>query len=422
MAVAPPSIGSFDPRSREYLLDPQGAVQGFFAESPVFYCEPLNAYFVMRYGDVQRVLDDYESYTAHTFKAMPVRSDLRERIPEEWQHAGQVIQGGQLNNMDPPEHTRERREIQRTFTIKRVDAVKPDIAAIANELIDGLIDKGSCDVMRDFSMQLALRVVGQLLYIPPDMLPGFLDWIGDVVGLLSPIDLKPEDVTRSDEWLVSTYERVYSAYLVYSKLLEERRANPGSDLTSAMLSLTDDEGQPALSTDKVLGHMLGLIAAGADTTALLVANMVRFFTECPEQLEILRDDPSLWDNAVWEGLRRSAIVTQMFRISRRDVEMAGVRIPAGSTVAPSLVSANADPERFSDPLRFDVRRANATKSLTFGHGRHYCVGAPLAVPEARIALELLYERLPNLKADLDQELEFKPSLNMRLFTSQRVSW
>jgi cytochrome P450 len=168
--------------------------------------------------------------------------------------------------------------------------------------------------------------------------------------------------------------------------------------------------------------MLGLVSAGADTTALLITNLVRLFTEHPEQLQIVLDEPALWESAVWEGLRRTSIVTQMRRLCVRDVDFGGVHIPAGSSVAPSIVAANVDPSKFSDPLRFDVRRQDKAKPLTFGHGRHYCVGAPLAVPEARIALETLYRRLPNLTADLDQELEFKPSMNMRLYKSQRVTW
>jgi hypothetical protein len=422
MSIAPPSIASFDPRSREYLLDPLAAVQHLYDEAPVFYHEPLNAWFVLRYDDVRQVMDDYETYSNRCYKTMPVPPHLRERIPEAWEHAGQVIQGRQLNNLDPPEHTVERRAEQRTFTHRRVDAVKPDIAAIANELIDDLTDRGGCDLMQDYSIQLTLRVMGQMLDLPREMLPGFLDFIGDVVGLLAPIDMTPEKVTMPDGQLVTRYERVHSAFVLYSQFLEERRANPGDDLTSAMLAITDDDGKPMLTSDQVLGHMLGLVAAGGDTTALLITNMVRYFTESPDQLQLVLDDPRLWDNAVWEGLRRSAIVTQMLRLSRRDGEIAGVKIPAGSTVAPSLVSANGDPAKFPDPLRFDVRRANAGDSLTFGHGRHYCLGAPLAVPEGRIALETLYRRLPNIKADLDQQLEFKPSLNMRMYGSQRVSW
>ncbi len=422
MAVAPVSITEFDPRSPEYLRDPAAAVQGLHAEAPVFFCEPVNAYLVLRYADVQQVLDDVETYSSHTYKAIPVRQDLRGRIPDEWQHAGQVVQGGQLNNMDPPQHTVARREIQRTFTIRRVDSVKPDMAAIANEIIDAIAAAGSCDLLHDFSAPMTLRVVGQLLHIPPDMLPQFVDYVADIIGLIGPIDLTPDEVTRPDEYLVSTYERVHAAYRTYSSFLEDRRANPGSDLTSAMLCIAGEDGGPALSTDEVLGHMLGLVAAGSDTTALLIGNMVRLLTENPEQLDLVLADPSLWTSAVWEGLRRSAVATQLWRICRRDVEIGGVRIPAGSMVAPCLPAANSDPEKFPDPLRFDIRRENAGKALHFGHGRHYCIGSPLAVPEAIVGLETLYERLPGLRADLGQELEFKPSMNMRVYDAQRVSW
>jgi cytochrome P450 len=369
------------------------------------------------------VLDDYETYSSRAYRATPVRDDLRARIPEEWERVGQVIQGGQLTNLDPPAHTGQRRTLQRAFTHRRVDAVKPDIAAIASELLDGLQDRGSCDVLTDFAMQLTIRVaVGTLLDVPEELLPGFLAWVADVFGVLSPIDMQAENVTTPDDHLVTCYRRLYEAYGTYSDFVAERRADLGDDLASALLRLRNDDGSPALSTDEVLGHMLGLTAAGTDTTAALVANMVRFFTESPDQLELVLADPALWENAVQEGLRRSAIATQLFRISTRDSEVAGVRIPAGSNVCISLASANADPARFPDPLRFDVRRENARDHLAFGHGRHHCLGAPLARPEARIALELLYRRLPDLQADLEQELEFVPSLTARMLRSQRVSW
>jgi len=416
------SVVSFDPRSPEFLLDPQAAAQQLLEGSPVFFYEPLNAYYVLRYDDVKRVLDDFETYSSHAYKGMPVRADLRDRIPEEWERVGQVIQGGQAINMDPPAHTGQRRALQRTFTIKRVESAKPDIEAIANDLIDGLFERGSCDLLQEFAMQLTVRVVGTMVGLPQDLIPGFLAWIGDVFGVLAPIDLKPEDVTTPDDQLVATFERLYSAYLTYTELLEERRASPGDDLASAMLALTDEDGRPALSTDQVLAHMVGITAAGTDTTAALITNMVRYFTESPEQLQLVLDDPSLWDNAVREGLRRSAVSLQLFRISTRESAIAGVTIPARSNVCISLASANADPAKFPDPLRFDVRRENAAEHLALGHGRHYCLGAPLAPPEARIGLEALYRRLPDLKADLDQKLEFVPSPVVRVMLSQRASW
>jgi cytochrome P450 len=422
MSTIAPVIAGFDPRSQDYYLDPQAALQDLLRESPVFFHEPLATYYVLPYSAVRSVLTDGETFSSHAYKGVPVREDLRTRIPHEWERAGQVVHGLQVMNLDAPEHTPQRRALQKTFTHRRVGGVAPDIAAIADELLDGLIDQGGCDLMGDFAAQLTLRTVGRLLDLPPDMLSGFHAWVANVLGVLAPIDMKPEDVPTPDDELVAIYERVYSAYVTFSGFVDERRADPGADLCSAMLSLKDEDGRPVLTNDEVLAHMVGITAAGTDTTANLIVNMVRFFTQAPDQLELVLDDPSLWDNAVQEGLRRSGIANQVFRISTRESEIAGVTVPAGSAIALSLPAANADPDMFPDPLRFDVRRENAKENLAFGRGRHFCLGAPLAPPEARIGLEALYRRLPDLRADLDQELQFVPSLAVRGIVSQRATW
>jgi cytochrome P450 len=277
--------------------------------------------------------------------------------------------------------------------------------------------------MHEFATQLTLRVaVGKMMNVPEELLPGFYDWVIDVFRVLSPIDLKPEDVTTPDDELVASYERLYRAYVTYSAYLEGRRTAPGDDLASVLLAVTGEDGRSALSTDEVLGHMIGVTAAGTDSTAALIVNLVRLFTENPDQLELVIEQPSLWENAVLEGLRRGSIGTQVFRISTRDATIAGVPIPAGSNVYASIASANGDPIKFPDPLRFDVRRANAADHVGFSYGRHHCVGAPLARPEARIAVQALYERLPDLKADLGQEVEFVPILGLRMIAAQQVRW
>jgi cytochrome P450 len=422
MSTIASAIAKVDPESHQFLLDPQAAFQDLYEESPVFFCEPLDGYLIIRYDDVKRVLEDDETYSANAYKGLPVRADLQDRIPPERERMGHILQGGQIINMDPPLHTWQRRAMQRAVTRRRVEGVKPDIAAISNELIDGLADRGSCDLTRDFSMQLTLRVIGTLLNLPPHLLAGFQDWIVDIFALLAPIHLKAEDVTVPDDQLVGIYERVYEAYLVYSQLLEERKANPGEDLASAMLALTDDDGKPSLTQDQVLTHMVGLTAAGTDTTAALIVNMVRNFTESPDQLQLVLDEPALWDNAVCEGLRRAAVAMWVFRIVKRDHELGGVQIPAGSFVAVSVAGANGDPAKFPDPLRFDVARENASEHLALGRARHYCLGGPLIPHEARIALQILYERLPSLKADLDDEVEFVKSVALRTFSKQQATW
>lgn len=422
MSPPAPSIADFDPHSPRYLNDPHSALQELLEEAPVFYHEPLATYYVLRYEDARQVLTDHKTFSSHAYKTMPVRDDLRDRIPAEYERAGQVVQGGQLLNQDPPKHTAQRRAAQQPFTHKRVATAKPEITAIADELLDGFAADGSCDLLQDYGARLTLRVVGTLLNVPREMLPGFQEWINNIFGILAPIDLKAEDVTTPDDQLVATYERVHSAYLTYLKFIEERRANPGEDLASAMLTITDEDGRPALSDDDVLSHMVGITAAGTDTTANLIVNMVRLFTEAPDQLQLVLEDPSLWENAMQEGLRRAGISYQLFRIATGDTEIAGVQIPTGSNVGIVIPAANADPAKFPDPLRFDIRRENASEHLSLGRGRHFCLGAPLAAPEAQTALQALYRRLPDIQADLDQELSFVPALSVRAIISQRATW
>jgi cytochrome P450 len=244
----------------------------------------------------------------------------------------------------------------------------------------------------------------------------------DVLGTLAPIHLKPEDVKTPDDDLVGIFNRVHNAYVRYTEFMEDKRENPGEDLCSAMLALRDEDGSPTLSTDEVMAHMVGITAAGTDTTANLIVNMVRLFTAHPDQLELVQANPDLWDNAVQEGLRRASIAAQIGRICKKDTEIGGIPVPAGVTMALSLPAANGDPRKFPDPLKFDVRRENASEHLGLGRGRHYCLGATLAPPETRIALETLYRRLPDIKADLGEQLHFVPSLAIRGMLGQRATW
>jgi cytochrome P450 len=421
MTMVVESVEQFEPFSPEILADPCAAMQRLLAEAPVFHHAPTNAYYVLPYAEGRAVLGDWETYSNVKVRAMPVRADLRDRIPEHYERVGQLTQS-QLSNTDPPDHTPRRRAAQKTFTHKRVRELEPRIARISNDVIDGLADRGTCDLMQDYAVKVTLQVIATLLGVPGEMRRGLHEWIDDVFRVQAPVERKPEDVTIPDDELVATYERLWAGYRTYSELLEQRLAQPGDDLASAMLVLRDEDGRRALSNDNVLGLMLALTAAGTDTTANLIVNMVRYFTRWPEQLQRLQDEPQLWDNAVAEGLRLSAIAFQKYRISTASSEILGMAIPAGARVAVSVAAANSDPSVFADPLQFDVGRPNASEHLGLGRGRHFCLGAPVVLREARIALQTLYARLPGLTADLDQELEFMPALETRAILSQRVSW
>ncbi|HET6509018.1 MAG TPA: cytochrome P450 [Baekduia sp.] len=420
--VAAPTLDGFEPFSPEYLKDPPAALQDLMRETPVGFHPPLGAYVVMRYDDMRAVINDFETFSSNAYKALPIGADLRDRVPEEYERAAQVIIGTMALILDPPAHTVQRKAQQRTFTRPRIAAAADDIEAKANALIDAFVDEGSCDLLQDFAYQLTLSVVGDLIGLPRDQLPGFHAWIGDVFGLMAPIDAEPGQLTRPEEEVVAAYQRMHGAYTTYLEMVAERRRNPGDDVTSALLQLTDDAGAPLLSDEAVLSHMVGITVAGTDTTANLIASVVRQLTADPGLLAEVRADESLWTNLVEEGLRRTGIAIHLFRRTTRDTEVRGVPIPAGSMVCLPLSGANTDPDKFPDPLAFDIHRPNLSEHMAFGLGRHFCLGAPLARPEAAIALQTLYRRLPSLKADLDQELEFIPALTVRGVLHQRVTW
>jgi hypothetical protein len=308
--------------------------------------------------------------------------------------------------MDPPAHTKERKTAQQAFTRQRAAAAEAEIEHKANSLIDEFSDRGSCDLMQDFAYRLTLSVVGKMLGLPDEHLPRFHAWIGEVFGLMAPIDAAPGSSPRTDDDVVGAYERMYGAYQFFSEFVAKRRTSPGDDLTSAMLKLTRPDGTPLLSDDAVLAHMVSITAAGTDTTANLIGNIVRYLTERPDALAELREDESLWDAAVEEGLRRAAIAMHLFRVTTKDTEIRGVSIPARTMVCLNVAAANSDPDVFPDPLTFDLHRPNLTKHLAFGLGRHFCLGAPLSRPEARIAPQVLYRRLPELRADLAPQRDF----------------
>jgi cytochrome P450 len=414
--MASPAFSGLDLLSHAYRVDPGAAIQDALEASPVSFYEPLNCFVVLRHEDARTVLADYETFSSRVFRVLPAP----EADPEA-QRVTKLIIEGQALGMDPPEHTRERRAAQRSFTHARVRTTIPQIERIANELIDAFVDRGECDLMTEYCYKLTLRGVGTMLGLPVEDLPAFEAFINEIFTLMIPLGA-PGNPNMSEQALLAGYERTYAAYKVFSRFVAERRADPRDDLASDMLALTDAEGAPLLSNDAALAHMVGITVAGTGTTANLIGYVVRYLSAAPAALEELREDPSLWQAAVEEGLRLASVSGLLYRRTTRAVELRGVSIPPDSLVAVNVAAANADPRRFADPLAFDIHRANVSEHLAFGLGRHFCMGSPLARPEARVGLQTLYRRIPDLRADAEEELEFAPNFVVRSQLHQRVSW
>ncbi|MBT2407843.1 MULTISPECIES: cytochrome P450 [unclassified Streptomyces] len=313
-----------------------------------------------------------------------------ENLPAEFREKAvdnSLLVVGNLGFADGPRHTRLKEPIRRAFLPGTVARLRPRIEEIVNDLIDAFPDSGEVDLLTDFALPLPLTVICEYLGIPVEDRPLFLRW--------SHV-LSQGPCTGSGELKAASEE--FSDY--FTKLAAERRKDLRDDLLSLIIRARD-EG--SYSDQELLSTLLLLIIAGHKTVANMIGNGTALLLRHPEQLDMLRADPELIPSAIEEILRfEGSAGWASLRTAAEDMHLGGVDIPKGSFVHLSLSAAGHDPDVYDDPERFDVTRS-PNRHLSFGHGAHFCIGAPLARIQGQVAFSTLLRRLPGLDLAVPQE-------------------
>jgi vitamin D3 1,25-hydroxylase len=378
-----------------FWRDPYPAYTSLRAEEPVRKVDGPDGPFwlLTRYADVRAALADPR-----------LSKDWRYTLPPEQRAGVPVAPIPMMILMDPPEHTRLRKLVSRSFTLRRMEGLRPRIEEIAGELLDGLPPGRRVDLMAEYAFLLPVFVICELLGVPADDRDAFAGWSRTLV-----------DQGTQDE----ANAAMSALYDYLSRLLDAKRSAPDDALLSALIEVAEDGDR--LSEEELVAMAVMLLIAGHETTVNLIGNGILALLTHPEQRALLRDRPELLPSAVEEFLRwDSPVHSTPARFAAEDVEYSGVTIPAGSVVVLSLAAANRDAERFADTEQLRVER-DAAGHVAFGHGVHHCLGAQLARIESQVAIGLLLSRHPEIALAVDpQELVHRRSALVRGLTELPV--
>lgn len=344
---------------------------------PVSWDEHYGAYHVFRYADIEKVLSDPVTFS----------SDLTELIPK--QEEIELFSRGNFVRMDPPKHTKMRRLVSKAFTPRVVAELAPRIAGITNRLLDDVAGQGEFDLVQALAYPLPVTVIAELIGVPAADRDRFRRWAD---GLL---DAQVPDTVIPDEKMMQQAGARFRDMIDYLLAhIRDRRAHPADDLTNALIQAEVDGEK--LTDEEIVGFLGVLLIAGHITTTTLLTNTVLCLDEHPLAAAALRGDPGRIPAALEEVLRYRSPFPRLARLTTADTTVAQRLVPAGKVLMLWLASGNRDGAQFVEPDAFHIDRS-PNPHLSFGHGIHFCIGAPLARLEGRIAMEILLRRTTDLR-------------------------
>ena len=407
---------AFNPFTDPFLSDPYAFFARAREEEPVFYSPEIDHWVVSRYEHVKAMLHDTDTYSSRTAQS-PVKPWPQAAVDMLNSEDFRLIPN--LTNNDPPSHTHVRRFLRDALSAKRIKWLEPQVVEIVRDVIDDLVEMtpvngGGVDLVNEMLYETPARVLFAFLGIPDDDIENVKAW-SKGRALLTWGNLSDEEIIAEIPTFIEYIRFCFD-------LVAELEENPGDDYTSELLQRLRTENPEGMDRDRVALTLFGLLMAGHETTTNQSANGIRNLLQQRENWEALVNDPSLIPNAVEEIIRYEASIISWRRVARQDVTVDGITIPEGSQILVLLGAANRDEAYFEDAERFDIYRKNARQNLSFGHGCHYCIGAPLARLELKIFLEELTQRLPSMRLVEGQTYSYLPNTTHRGPTTLWVEW
>ena len=404
MSKCPADFNFFD---EQVLNCPYEFYRTLQEQAPVYQIPDTNIFMVTRHADVKTLLKDTQTYSNNfneLLKGPEPAPEVTAIYASAWQPVDTMI------TADPPRHKTYRTLVNKVFNAKRVNAMEDYMTAIVHELIDGFIERGECDFIREFTTPLPVYVIADQLGVPRKDLKDFKRWSDSFARRLSQMATPVEQVEDA--------ENIVAFQFYFASMIEERRKTPSDDMISDLVVTEIEDPDTSvvrpLNMEELQSILQQLMVAGNETTTSAITGGMLSLIQNPQQMQDLQKHPEKIPNAVEEILRMESPSAGMWRVVKHDTEFHGVRIPKDSLVMLRYHAANRDSELFESPNDIDIARANADDHIAFGQGIHFCPGAMLARKEMNVAFTALLSRLQNIELIEEKcDLTYWPNIVLR---------